>query len=74
MTIGSDPSFFIHRNLTIKGTLVGNMGDCNGALEFAKRGLLKPIYTVFPIDKLPEAVEKVRRGEMAGRAVVDFNA
>jgi len=50
------------------------MKDTAQALDFAKRGLLKPIYTVYPIDKLPEAVEKLKKGEIAGRAVVDFNA
>ena len=69
-----DPSFFVFKNFTMSGTLVGNMQDTARALDFARRGLLKPIYTVYPIDKLPEAVEKLRRGEIAGRAVVDFNA
>jgi D-arabinose 1-dehydrogenase-like Zn-dependent alcohol dehydrogenase len=41
--------------------------------DFAKRGLLKPIYTVYPLSKFDEAVQKLRRGEIAGRAVVDFN-
>ncbi|KAI9871323.1 MAG: hypothetical protein M1830_002723 [Pleopsidium flavum] len=73
-TIGTDPSFFAFKNLTVSGTLVGSMKDTARALDYAKRGLLKPIYTVYPIDKLPEAVEKLRKGEIAGRAVVDFNA
>jgi propanol-preferring alcohol dehydrogenase len=38
------------------------------------QGKLKPIYEVFPIAKLPEAVEKLRGGNVAGRLVVDFNA
>ena len=72
--MGADPSVFAMKNFTISGTLVGNMKDTARALDFAKRGLLKPIHTVFPIDKLPEAVEKLRKGEIAGRAVIDFNA
>jgi propanol-preferring alcohol dehydrogenase len=35
---------------------------------------LKPIVEVFPIAKLPEAVDKLRSGKVAGRLVVDFNA
>ena len=38
------------------------------------QGLLKPIYEVYSIDRLPEAVEKLRKGQVAGRCVVDFNA
>ena len=35
---------------------------------------MKPIYEVFPLAKMPEAVEKLRSGKVAGRLVVDFNA
>jgi|TARA_R110002003_G_scaffold288_10_gene18406 propanol-preferring alcohol dehydrogenase len=35
---------------------------------------LKPIYEVFPLAKMPEAVEKLRGGKVAGRLVVDFNS
>lgn len=38
------------------------------------QGLLKPIYEVFPLAKMPEAVEKLRSGKVAGRLVVDFNS
>ncbi|KAL1598715.1 chloride channel [Paraconiothyrium brasiliense] len=37
-------------------------------------GQLKPIYEVFPVAKLPEAVAKLRSGKVAGRLVVDFNS
>ncbi|RFU24777.1 hypothetical protein B7463_g11554, partial [Scytalidium lignicola] len=74
VTIGADPSLFAFRNLEIKGTLVGSMEDTSRALDFAGRGLLKPIYETYPIDKLPEAVQKLKKGEVAGRCVVDFNA
>lgn len=38
------------------------------------KGKLKPIYEVFPLAKMPEAVEKLRSGKVAGRLVVDFNS
>lgn len=38
------------------------------------QGLLKPIYEKFPIAQLPDAVEKLRQGKIAGRCVVDFNS
>ncbi|KAK2751097.1 hypothetical protein FQN57_000172 [Myotisia sp. PD_48] len=71
--IGAPPAAFIFKNMSITGTLVGSMKDTNQALDFAKRGLLNPIYEKWPIDKLPEAVEKLRSGQVAGRIVVDFN-
>ncbi|KAF4171500.1 hypothetical protein CNMCM8694_004036 [Aspergillus lentulus] len=73
MVVGDDPNRFIFKNLTIKGTLVGSRRDTAAALDFARRGMLKQICEVYPIDRLPEAVEKLRRGEVAGRIVVKFD-
>jgi propanol-preferring alcohol dehydrogenase len=69
-----DPSWCIGRNRKVSGTLVGTMQDVGIALDYARRGLLKNIAEVYPIDKLPDAVEKLRKGLVAGRMVVDFNA
>ncbi len=49
------------------------MQDVRIALDYAQRGLLKNIAEVYPIDKMPEAVDKLRKGLVAGRMVVDFN-
>ncbi|KAH7087716.1 chaperonin 10-like protein [Paraphoma chrysanthemicola] len=68
-----DPTVMIMKKQSIKGTLVSNMADVDKTLDFAKRGLLKPICTVFPLSRFDEAVQKLRRGEIAGKAVVDFN-
>ncbi|EEP78079.1 conserved hypothetical protein [Uncinocarpus reesii 1704] len=71
---GAHPAQFVFKNMSVVGTLVGSMKDTARALDFAKRGLLKPIYEKWPIERMPEAVEKLRRGQVAGRYVVDFNA
>jgi alcohol dehydrogenase, propanol-preferring len=73
VSLGVDPSRLIFKNGHIIGTLVGTMKDTASVLEFARRGLLRPIYMVYSIDQLPEAVEKLRKGQIAGRAVIDFN-
>ncbi|KAL2827375.1 chaperonin 10-like protein [Aspergillus cavernicola] len=73
MTVGGDPNDLIFKNITIKGTLVGSRRDVAAALDFARRGQLKQICEVYPIDRLPEAVEKLRRGQVAGRMVVKFD-
>ena len=70
-TIGADPGSFCFKNLTVKGTLVGSMRDTDIALDFAKRWLLRQICEIYPIDKMSEAVEKLRKGKVAGRCVVD---
>ncbi|KAL2009907.1 hypothetical protein VTN00DRAFT_5714 [Thermoascus crustaceus] len=71
--LGADAHEFMFRNLSISGTLVSSMRDADRTLDFAKRGMLKPIYEKWPIDKLPEAVEKLRKGQVAGRIIIDFN-
>jgi D-arabinose 1-dehydrogenase-like Zn-dependent alcohol dehydrogenase len=74
MVIGASPEKFVIQNMRIKGTLVASRADISRTLDFAKRGVLKPIHSVvYPIDRLPEAVEKMRKGETVGRSVVDFN-
>jgi propanol-preferring alcohol dehydrogenase len=73
VTVGDDPDRFIFQNLTVKGTLVGSRRDAAAALDFARRGILKPIAEVYPINRLPEAVDRLMKGQVAGRLVVDFN-
>ncbi|KAF1357752.1 hypothetical protein EJ07DRAFT_167397 [Lizonia empirigonia] len=67
--IDVDPNQMCFKKQSIQGTLVSSMADVDKTLDFAKRGLLKPIYTVYPLSKFNEAVQKLRRGEIAGRAV-----
>ncbi|KAL2841865.1 glycosyl hydrolase family 76-domain-containing protein [Aspergillus pseudoustus] len=73
MTIPVDPNLLLFKNTRIQGTLVGSRHDTAKALDFARRGKLQQICEVYPIDRLPEAVDKLRRGQVAGRIVVNFN-
>ncbi|XTI82788.1 alcohol dehydrogenase 1 [Cenococcum geophilum] len=68
-----DPGAMCFRKWSVQGTLVSSIKDVDKTLDFAKRGLLKPIYTVYPLSQFNDAVQKLRRGEIAGRAVIDFN-
>lgn len=73
VTLGTDPSFLIFKNVSIIGTLVGTMQDTAAALEYARRGLLKGIAEVRGLSRFNESVQALRRGEVAGRIVIDFN-
>ncbi|KAF9886564.1 hypothetical protein FE257_011336 [Aspergillus nanangensis] len=73
MVVGEDPNTFIFKKLSVKGTLVGSRKDTAAALDFARRGLLKQICEVYPLHRLPKAVDRLRTGQVAGRIVVDFN-
>ncbi|KAK3048886.1 hypothetical protein LTR09_009781 [Extremus antarcticus] len=71
--LGSEPSTFVFKNLHIIGSLVGTMQDTAACLEYARRGLLKPIHEVRGKSQWAESVQQLRRGEIAGRIVIDFN-
>ncbi|GAO46932.1 GroES-like protein [Saitoella complicata NRRL Y-17804] len=71
--VGTSPAGFVFKQLTVKGTLVGSYDDTAKALDLAARGLLKPVYQKFSLNDLPKAVELLRKGKIAGRAVVDLN-
>ncbi|KAF1958800.1 hypothetical protein CC80DRAFT_490589 [Byssothecium circinans] len=71
---GADPLLMVGKNLHVIGTKIGSLLDTTKALEFAARGLLKPIYEVVPLAKMPEAIDRLRDGKVAGRLVVDFNS
>jgi len=71
--VGASALQFAFKNLSIIGTLVGTMKDTAAALEYAQRGLLKPICEVRGMSQFPESVQQLRRGEVSGRIVIDFN-
>ena len=70
---GAPPMLYALKKMTITGAIVGTMQDTASALEYAKRGLLKPISEVRGLSEFAESVQQLRRGEVAGRIVIDFN-
>ena len=73
MNLGSEPSTFVFNNLSIIGSLVGTMQDTASALDYAKRGLLKPVSEVRGLSRWQESIDQLRSGKVAGRIVIDFN-
>lgn len=63
----------VMKKLSITGSVVGTMKDTAATLEYARRGLLRPIQEVRGLSKLPESVQQLKRGQVAGRIVIDFN-
>ncbi|USW50646.1 Putative alcohol dehydrogenase, zinc-type, GroES-like superfamily, NAD(P)-binding domain superfamily [Septoria linicola] len=70
---GAPPMLMALKKMTITGAIVGTMQDTASALEYAKRGMLRPICEVRGLSAWPESVQQLRRGEVAGRIVIDFN-
>ncbi len=71
--LGINPNLFILKNLSIVGTLGGTMQDAAAALDYARRGLLKSVAEVRGLSQMPESVQQLKRGDVAGRIVIDFN-
>ena len=73
VNLGGEPSQWVFKNLYIVGTLIGTMQDTASCLEYARRGLLKGISEVRGRSRWAESVAQLKRGEVAGRIVIDFN-
>ena len=73
LTINVSPLIFAGLKLTVTGSIVGTMQDAAATLEYARRGLLQPICEVRGLSQFPESVQQLKRGEVPGRIVIDFN-
>ncbi|OQN95074.1 hypothetical protein B0A48_18848 [Cryoendolithus antarcticus] len=73
ISLGTNPNIFASKNLIIFGTLVGTMQDTAAALEYARRGQLESVSELRGLRAMPESVQQWRRGEIAGRLVIDLN-
>ncbi|EME48694.1 hypothetical protein DOTSEDRAFT_19212 [Dothistroma septosporum NZE10] len=67
------PQFLVAKAQTIKGVAVGDRKDAIETLEFAERGLVKTHFTVAKMEQLTETFEKMDRGELIGRVVLDLS-
>jgi len=57
--------------ITIKGSYVGNRRDSAEAIDYFVRGLIKAPFKVVGLSELPMVYEKMHKGEIAGRYVLD---
>nr|AAP51047.1 alcohol dehydrogenase 2 [Lachancea kluyveri] len=59
------------KSTTIVGSYVGNRADTREALDFFARGLVKSPIKVVGLSELPSIYEKMQKGAIVGRYVVD---
>lgn len=57
--------------VTIKGSYVGNRKDSAEAIDFFRRGLIKAPFKVVGLSELQMVYDKMIKGEIAGRYVLD---
>ncbi|KAL3264698.1 hypothetical protein ABHI18_000534 [Aspergillus niger] len=68
--MNADIFTIVLRNITIKGSYVGNRYETEAALEIASRsGIIAP-YKLLDACELPKVYERMDKGEMEGRAVL----
>jgi propanol-preferring alcohol dehydrogenase len=57
--------------ITIKGSYVGNRKDSAEAIDFYARGLISAPFKVVGLSELKMVYDKLQKGEIAGRYVLD---
>jgi len=63
--------YLFTRHLSILGSFMGSKAELLSALELLRRGLLKPVIdVVLPLDKCPEAHERMENRELFGKIVL----
>ncbi|MDH6197752.1 propanol-preferring alcohol dehydrogenase [Mycobacterium frederiksbergense] len=60
------------KGLTIRGSIVGTRQDMVEALDFYARGLIHPIVETASLDQINEVFDRMQRGQIDGRVVIDY--
>ena len=58
--------------ITVRGSLVGTRQDMAEALAFAAEGKVKAVIEQQPLSAINQVLERLERGEVAARVVLDF--
>ncbi|KAJ3541606.1 hypothetical protein NM208_g4535 [Fusarium decemcellulare] len=59
------------REISIKGSYVGNRQDTAEAIEFFRQGFIKAPYKIVGLSELQDVYDLMQKGGIAGRYVVD---
>jgi propanol-preferring alcohol dehydrogenase len=68
------PGILIAKAQKIVGVAVGDRRDAIETLEFAERGIVKTHFKSCKMDELTGVFEKMEKGELIGRMVLDLTA
>src|SRR5205814_10343465 len=60
------------KGIHVQGSFIGSVQDLADALRLAVEGKVKPRIETHPLERAPEALERLRRGEVRGRAGIWF--
>lgn len=60
------------KGITIRGSYLGSRDDLKRVFELAEQGVVQPHIHTHALDEVPNLIERLRRGELAGRSVIAF--
>ena len=69
----ADPAKMLVSQLNIRGSAVGNRKEAIETLEMAARGVVKTHFTTCKMGEVNGVFEKMDKGELQGRVVVDLS-
>lgn len=72
--IDVDANLMILKDLRIRGSAVGTRADVLEALGFSSRGQVKPIIQLHKLEELSSIFDQMKKGDIAGRMVVEIAA
>ena len=58
--------------ITVRGSIVGTRLDLQEALDFARDGLVKANVSTSPLEDINQVFERMRKGQIDGRVVLDI--
>lgn len=67
------PQALVSKAQKIVGVAVGDRKEAIETLEFAERGIVKTYFTTSKMEDLTGIFEKMDRGELTGRVVLDLS-
>ena len=62
------------KGLTVRGSIVGTRKDLQESLQFAAEGKVKPTIETQPLDAINEVFDRLKRGQINGRVVLNLEA
>ncbi|KRA20750.1 alcohol dehydrogenase AdhP [Lysobacter sp. Root604] len=60
------------KRITLRGSIVGNRQDLSEAMAMAANGKVRAMTEPYSLDQINAALDRLRRGEVEGRAVLDM--
>ena len=67
-----DAKSLIVNQCDLRGSNGGTPDDIRGVYELMRTGKLTPVTTTVSFDEVPEAIERLERGDVVGRLVISY--